>query len=44
MLDIIEGIIAIIIVILILSMRRSEKKWIAFIGWIIFIIITVLKK
>lgn len=42
MLDILEGIIAIILVIIILSMRRSKKKWVAIIGWSIYILIKIL--
>ncbi len=42
MLDIIEGLIAILIVIIILSMKESEKKWVAFIGWCIIILIKIL--
>ena len=42
MLGIFEGIIAIILVITLLSMRRSKKKWIALIGWGIYILIKIL--
>ncbi|WP_272876602.1 hypothetical protein [Clostridium sp. Cult1] len=36
--DFVWGIVAIILAIIILSMRNSEKKWIAFIGWLLFIL------
>lgn len=35
MLDVIAGILAIIFALVILQMKNSKKKWVAFIGWLI---------
>lgn len=37
--EFIKGIFAIIMVIIILAMKDSEIKWIAFIGWGIYILV-----
>lgn len=39
---ILQGIIAIFLVILILSLRESENKWIAYVGWAIFVLAKIL--
>lgn len=35
--DILQGIIAILLVLLLFSMRESENKWITFFGWEFFL-------
>jgi len=36
--DILQGLIAIILVIITLILRDSDNKWLAYIGWAIFIL------
>ncbi|WP_417204675.1 hypothetical protein [Acetoanaerobium sticklandii] len=40
--DIVQGILAIIFVVLIFIMRESENKWIAYVGAAIFILAKIL--
>lgn len=41
--DFIQGVIVIFLVILILALRDSKNKWIAYLGWGIFLLAKILR-